>query len=42
VLKLNKVLLTDSQFDALVSLTLNLGSSMLQFSMQHQKINKEE
>lgn len=42
VLRLIKAPLTDSQFDALVSFTFNLGSGALQRSTLRRKINREE
>ena len=42
VLRLINVPLTDSQFDALVSFTFNLGGGALQRSTLRRKINREE
>ena len=42
VLRLINVPLTDSQFDALVSFTYNLGGGALQRSTLRRKINREE
>ena len=42
VLRLINVLLTDGQFDALVSFTYNLGGGALQRSTLRRKINREE
>jgi len=42
VLRLIKVPLTDSQFDALVSFTFNLGGGALQRSTLRRKVNREE
>ena len=42
VLRLINVLLTDGQFDALVSFTYNLGGGALQHSTLRRKINREE
>jgi lysozyme len=42
VCRLIKVPLTDSQFDALVSFTFNLGSGALQRSTLRRKVNHEE
>jgi lysozyme len=42
VLRLITVPLTDSQFDALVSFTYNLGSGALQRSTLRWKVNREE
>ena len=42
VLRLIKVPLKDSQFDALVSFTFNLGSGALQRSTLRRKVNREE
>jgi len=42
VLRLIKVPLTDSQFDALVSFTFNLGGGALQRSTLRCKVNREE
>jgi lysozyme len=42
VLRLIKVPLTDSQFDALVSFTFNLGGGALQRSTLRSKVNREE
>lgn len=42
VLRFIKVPLTDSQFDALVSFTFNLGGGALQRSTLRRKVNREE
>jgi GH24 family phage-related lysozyme (muramidase) len=42
VLRLIAVPLTDGQFDALVSFTLNLGGGALQRSTLRRKVNREE
>ncbi len=42
IFKLINVPLTDSQFDALVSFTYNLGSGALQRSTLRRKVNREE
>lgn len=42
VLRLVTVPLTDGQFDALVSFTLNLGGGALQRSTLRRKVNREE
>lgn len=42
VLRLISVLLTDGQFDALVSFTFNLGAGALQRSTLRRKVNREE
>ena len=42
VLRLINVLLTDGQFDALVSFTYNPGGGALQRSTLRRKINREE
>ena len=42
VLKLIDVLLTDGQFDSLVSFTFNLGAGALQRSTLRRKVNREE
>jgi len=42
VFRLIRVVLTDGQFDALVSFTFNLGGGALQRSTLRQKVNREE